>query len=540
MPVRFHLSHGWRLGVGIVLAVALHLFLVGPGLAQSIDTEPVFVDGLFLFDVPGSGDLTARERALAIETNLAPLIEASQPVQVEVRNRLPEDGDWVEPTTNPIIFANDRYIMTVTSSDTEVGGAQTPQTQAERWVNTINGALAQAQAERQQGFLLRAVGRALAALAVALAIHWLLGQLWQAWLGPWISRRSFWPKDMEGHGTGLHLLSRLSLVLARGAVWFTAVTYVAQLFPLSRRVSYLVSESLRDGLFARSLVLGQRSYSLLDVLLLVGALLGLIIAASTLTNMLRLRILHIAGISVAAQEAIAVLSKYTIILLGTVVILQLWGIDLSSIALIASGLGIGIGLGLQTLVKDFVSGLVMVFERPVQVGDFVDFGQVKGTVARIGSRSTEIRTLDHVSIIVPNSRFLEAEVINWSHGNPVSRIRLPVGVSYKADPQKVKVALLKACEQNQEILSAPAPQVFFIGFGDSALNFELLVWIAQPNRQVVIKSDLYFALEASLRQHKIEIPYPQRDLHIRSSSLPIELAPEAGARLRDQLQPEEE
>jgi small-conductance mechanosensitive channel len=265
----------------------------------------------------------------------------------------------------------------------------------------------------------------------------------------------------------------------------------------------------------------------------------MVIVASALTNLMRSRVLRATGISLAAQEAIAVLSKYTLLLLGTVVVLQLWGIDLSSIALIASGLGIGVGLGLQGLVKDFVSGLVLVFERPVQVGDFVDFGEVKGTVARIGSRSTEIRTLDSVSIIVPNSRFLESEVINWSHGNPVSRIRLPVGVAYSADPQAVRSALLEACQSNQEILTTPAPQVFFLGFGDNAFNFQLLVWIAQPSRQLVIKSDLYFAIEACLRQHGIEIPFPQRDLHIRSG-LPLELSPEALLLLRQLTAPPEE
>jgi small-conductance mechanosensitive channel len=300
-----------------------------------------------------------------------------------------------------------------------------------------------------------------------------------------------------------------------------------------------VVSSLREGLFDRSLPVGSRSYSLLGLLTLVAVLLAMVIVASALTNLMRSRVLRATGISLAAQEAIAVLSKYTLLLLGTVVVLQLWGIDLSSIALIASGLGIGVGLGLQGLVKDFVSGLVLVFERPVQVGDFVDFGEVKGTVARIGSRSTEIRTLDSVSIIVPNSRFLESEVINWSHGNPVSRIRLPVGVAYSADPQAVRAALLEACQSNQEILTTPAPQVFFLGFGDNAFNFQLLVWIAQPSRQLVIKSDLYFAIEACLRHHGIEIPFPQRDLHIRSD-LPLELSPEALLLLRQLTAPPEE
>ncbi|MBE9137630.1 mechanosensitive ion channel [Nodosilinea sp. LEGE 07088] len=521
---------------GLVLALVLHGVAKTPGSAQPIDTEPVFVSGLYVFDVPAAGDLTAVERALAIESNLGPLVTGPEPVAVRTEMRSGQGDDGTAQGSNPVILANDRYIMTVTTTDAIVGGAGSPETQAEVWTADLTAVLEQARAEQQTGFLTQALIKALVALAVALTFHWLAGWVGRRWLSPLIDRFAFADHDDGGGGdaspTGLRLLSRLLLFLVRGSVWLAALSYIANLFPLTRQFSYRVAEGLRDGLFARSLVVGSRSYSLLDLLLVVAALLGLVILASTVTNLLRSRVLRATGISVAAQEAIAVLSKYAIILLGTVVILQVWGLDLSSIALIASGLGIGVGLGLQGLVKDFVSGLVLVFERPVQVGDFVDFGDVSGTVARIGSRSTAIRTIDHVSIIVPNSRFLESEVINWSHDNPVSRIRLPVGVSYSADPQQVKLALLEACKKNQEILSAPAPQVFFKGFGDSALEFQLLVWIAQPNRQFVIKSDLYFAIEASLHQYGIEVPFPQRDLHIRSGQLPIELSTEAQELLR--------
>lgn len=531
-----------RLVWGLVLAVALHGLGALPGLAQLPETEPVFLDGLFLFDVPAAGDLTAAERALAIETNLGPLVEAADPVSVQAEVRRIEGSDGATLTRNPVIFAGDRYIMTVTNVDAEVGGTDDPEAQADQWTNAIAKALSQAQVERQSGFLVRATAQALAALAAALLVHWLAGRLWHRWLRPFLDRFAFSPIDpdnSEHEVTGLNLFFRFTLFLVRGAVWFATLAYLANLFPLTRRVSYRVVSSLRKGLFDRSLPVGSRSYSLLGLLTLVAVLLAMVIVASALTNLMRSRVLRATGISLAAQEAIAVLSKYTLLLLGTVVVLQLWGIDLSSIALIASGLGIGVGLGLQGLVKDFVSGLVLVFERPVQVGDFVDFGEVKGTVARIGSRSTEIRTLDSVSIIVPNSRFLESEVINWSHGNPVSRIRLPVGVAYSADPQAVRATLLEACQSNQEILTTPAPQVFFLGFGDNAFNFQLLVWIAQPSRQLVIKSDLYFAIEACLRQHGIEIPFPQRDLHIRSD-LPLELSPEALLLLRQLTAPPEE
>jgi potassium efflux system protein len=526
-----------RLVWGFVLAVLLHGIVAMPGVAQPIDTEPVFVSGLYAFEVPGAGELTAVERALAIESNLSPLVTGSEPVSVRTEIRGGQNEDGIAQGGGPVILANDRYIMTVTTTDAMVGGASSPEAQAEEWTADLTTVLNQARAEHQTGFLTQALVKALMAMVVAVAFHWLAGWLWQRWLSPLLDRCSFADADADGGGgdaspTGLRMLSRLLLFLVRGSMWLIALNYIANLFPLTRQVSYRVAEGLRDGLFARSLVVGSRSYSLLDLLLVVATLLGLVIVASAVTNLLRSRVLRATGISIAAQEAIAVLSKYAIILLGTVVILQVWGLDLSSIALVASGLGIGVGLGLQGLVKDFVSGLVLVFERPVQVGDFVDFGDVSGTVARIGSRSTAIRTLDHVSIIVPNSRFLESEVINWSHDNPVSRIRLPVGVSYSADPQQVKLALLEACKKNQEILSAPGPLVFFKGFGDSALEFQLLVWIAQPSRQFVIKSDLYFAIEVSLRQYGIEVPFPQRDLHIRSGQLPIELSTEAEELLR--------
>jgi potassium efflux system protein len=275
-----------------------------------------------------------------------------------------------------------------------------------------------------------------------------------------------------------------------------------------------------------NLRLGQSEVSVLSLVALMALILSLVVAAGGLSNLLRSRVLHVDGIDRGAREGIAILAKYSLIFVGTVVLLQIWGLDLSSLALIASALGVGVGLGFQNIAKDFGSGIVLVFDRPIQVGDFVEFGEFQGTVERIGARSTEIKTLDQVSILVPNSRFLEQEVINWSHRNPVSRIRLPVGVAYGANPSTVQEVLLNVSDQHPKILSMPAPQVFFTEFGDSSLNFELLIWIAEPHLQWVIRSELYFALEAALRDRGIEIPFPQRDLHVRSGTLPIALTPE--------------
>ena len=226
-----------------------------------------------------------------------------------------------------------------------------------------------------------------------------------------------------------------------------------------------------------------------------------------------------AGINRGAQEAIAILAKYGLIFIGTLVLLQIWGLDISSLAIVASALGVGIGLGLQDIAKNFGSGIVLVFERPIQVGDFVEVGDYKGTVERIGARSTEIRTLDRVSIIVPNSRFLENEVINWSHRNPISRLHLPVGVAYGCDAKAVEGALLEAASSHASVLKSPPPQVLFKSFGDSSLNFELLVWTKEPERQFLLTSDLYYKIYEVLGQRQIEIPFPQRDLHLRSGTL---------------------
>jgi small-conductance mechanosensitive channel len=184
-------------------------------------------------------------------------------------------------------------------------------------------------------------------------------------------------------------------------------------------------------------------------------------------------------------------------------------------------LSIGLGIGLQNIAKNFGSGLILVFERPIQVGDFIEVGDLHGTVERIGARITEIRTLDRVSIIVPNSRFLDSEVINWSHGNPISRLHLPLGVAYGSDPQHVRTVLIEAARSHPKVLASPDPSLLFKGFGDSSLDFELLVWTAEPDKQFLLKSDLYFLIYEVLNQNQIEIPFPQRDLHLRSGKMEV-------------------
>jgi potassium efflux system protein len=166
-----------------------------------------------------------------------------------------------------------------------------------------------------------------------------------------------------------------------------------------------------------------------------------------------------------------------------------------------------------------VSGLIVNLERPVQIGDFIQVGEWTGTVERIGPRCVEIRTQDRVSILVPNARFLETEVVNWSHGDPVTRVHVKMGVAYGSDIALVRAALLEATRGHPDVLADPRPRVELKGFGESALDFELLVWTRTPRKQEHLKSDLRFRIEATFRKHQIEIPFPQTDLNLRSAQL---------------------
>jgi small-conductance mechanosensitive channel len=324
----------------------------------------------------------------------------------------------------------------------------------------------------------------------------------------------------------LNLLLKLSLLSLRTTLWVIVVLYLANIFPESRAWSHKITLALHSSLTSPVFSLGKNGYSIINILILGILIFSLVILAGIFTNLLRNKVLSALAIGRGPQEAIATIVKYTFITLGTVVILQIWGLDLTSLTIVASALGVGIGFGLQDIAKNFGSGLVLIFERPIQVGDFVEVGKYMGTVERIGSRSTLIRTVDEVSIIVPNSRFLETEIVNWSHESSVSRIHLPVGVAYDSDVSLVKTALLEAVKGCPDVLSHPLPQVILKSFGDSAINFELLFWTNQPSKQSILKSNLYFQIEMSFKRYEIQVPFPQQDLHVRSGSLPIEVSPQ--------------
>ena len=227
--------------------------------------------------------------------------------------------------------------------------------------------------------------------------------------------------------------------------------------------------------------------------------------------------------------AVSALTHYLILLFGFLLAVLALGMDLNRFALLAGAFGVGIGFGLQNVVNNFVSGLILLTERPVEVGDTVAIGDVLGEVQRIGIRSSTVRTWQGAEVIVPNGDLVSQQVINWTHSDRRRRIEIPVGVAYGSDPKRVMAVLLEVMQANPDILSEPEPYVLFTGFGNSSLDFEVRAWTNEFALFQIVRSALCVGFEAALRDAGIEIPFPQRDLHIRSvrAALPTDRAAQA-------------
>ncbi len=268
--------------------------------------------------------------------------------------------------------------------------------------------------------------------------------------------------------------------------------------------------------------LGEAQISAGTILYILVAFVLLSFFSKKLKNLLVNKIFSRTGMERGASISIGNLSRFFVMILGALVIIQTAGINLSALTVLFGALGVGIGFGLQTITDNFISGIIILFEKPIKVGDRIALDDVNGNVMNISIRATTILTNDNVSIIVPNSEFISGRVINWSHNDRNIRFRIPVGVSYNEDPVLIKKLLLEVAEENPSVLKTPKPDVFFDEFGDSSLNFLLGVWTSEyTDRPAPFKSDLYFAIFEKFKEHNVEIPFPQRDLHIRSSSVDL-------------------
>jgi len=222
--------------------------------------------------------------------------------------------------------------------------------------------------------------------------------------------------------------------------------------------------------------------------------------------------------------AVSGLVRYTLILLGLMTGLAAAGLELTKLTVIVGGLGVGIGFGLQNVVNNFVSGLILLFERPIQVGDTIALPDAWGAVIRIGIRASVIRTFDGAEVIVPNGMLVSEKVTNWTLSDKHRRVEVDVGVQYGTPAQRVIDLLVEVARQNPNVIDAPEPRAFFIGFGDSSLDFKLRAWVEGFDDGYSTRSDLSVAIQQALADADISVPFPQRDLHL--VSLPSNTAPE--------------
>jgi small-conductance mechanosensitive channel len=282
--------------------------------------------------------------------------------------------------------------------------------------------------------------------------------------------------------------------------------------------------SIKDFLDIPLFKLGETHVTLWAILYLLILLVLLFYLTAKLKYFIVARLLAKSSIEIGVRQAVGSIIRYGVVAVGFVIIFETVGIDLSALTILAGALGIGVGFGLQNITNNLVSGLIILFERPIKVGDRIEVGTVVGDVMKISLRATTVRTNDNIAIIIPNSDFVSSKVTNWSYTDRDVRFNIPVGVSYSSDPEAVRRILLEVADEHSGVLKAPEPDVIFEEFGESSLNFLLRVWTREYiTRPYILRSELNFAIKKKLKEHGIEIPFPQRDLHIRSGA--IELKP---------------
>lgn len=266
--------------------------------------------------------------------------------------------------------------------------------------------------------------------------------------------------------------------------------------------------------------IGSVRISILQIFLAIG-LFGLLIAATRfIQRTAQKRLFPRTRMDLGVQNSLTTLIGYVGLLIAFMTAVGILGFDLSNLAIIAGALSVGIGFGLQSIVNNFVSGLILLFERPIKVGDWIVTGSGEGIVKRISVRSTEIETFDRSSIIIPNSELISGSVTNWTHKSKLGRVTVTVGVSYNEDPDKIMDILRGIPNQIDIVLNYPEPLILFTGFGDSSLDFEIRAFLADVGDSLKARTRIRVAIFKAFREAGVEIPFPQRDLHIRTGGVP--------------------
>jgi small-conductance mechanosensitive channel len=294
-------------------------------------------------------------------------------------------------------------------------------------------------------------------------------------------------------------------ILASTYLVFMAIWYQQPLSPVQRVWSYLNYK----------FTVGRIEVSVMSLVLGLIVFLIAVVVARFVSSLLHRRITARANLDPGIRYTIARLANYSLIAIGVLVALkQAFGLDLTSIAVLFTALSLGIGFGLQYIAADIASGFILLFERPIRVGDRITIGEDEGDVQSIRLRTTIVYTNDRIAIIVPNSKLVSQSVINWSYGNAWARISIPVGVDSGSDIEVVRETLLAAAEGVDRVLADPPPYVQFLKFGDYSLDFRLLVWTREPNRHPQIRSDINYRIAGLFRERGIKLGRPMQELHL--------------------------
>jgi potassium efflux system protein len=253
-------------------------------------------------------------------------------------------------------------------------------------------------------------------------------------------------------------------------------------------------------------------------------------AAKTLPSLLEISVLHRLPLDNGARNAIVIISRYAVTILGFVLACNMLGIRWASVQWLAAAMTVGLGFGLQEIFANLVSGLIILFERPIRIGDLVTVGGTTGRISRMQIRATTITDFDRREMIVPNKKFITDDVVNWTLSDQITRFVLPVGISYDCDPDQAQKLLLDLAKKHPLVLRDPEPSAVFIGFGDSTLNLELRVFLGRRDDFVKLQHELNLAVGREFKAAGIEIAFPQQDIHIRSIKGALDLtAPKSQA-----------
>lgn len=320
------------------------------------------------------------------------------------------------------------------------------------------------------------------------------------------------------------VLIRLFSSLVRDSFWSKAFASLAWLVAalnilglLDPTVKFLDGIAMQIGESRLSL------YVMLKGVLFAGLLLW---AAGLLSRIINSKLYQTSALTPSAQTLIGQTVRIGLLVGAVMIALSTIGVDLTALAVFSGAVGVGIGFGLQSVFSNLVAGIIMLFERSIKVGDFVELTDgIQGTVREISIRSTLVTTNDNIDVLVPNSEFITKQMTNWTMRDAYRRLRIPFGVAYGTDKDLVRTAGLEAAAEVEHTLlddTARKPQVWLVGFGDSSLDFELVVWLKPESvtRPSAVHAAYCWAIETALKKYKIEIPFPQRDLHIRSGLHP--------------------